>query len=369
VKQIIPILLILIGFCGTVRAQPPQDSLSDFTFSYFVNGVPLPMPTGPYGFIQFPDTNAGKSSTITFLAGNNGAQQAYTLTNATVTGPGFSLLSTQTAVPIGGTGSLRITFSPTTANPQQTTGALNFQLVAGTGLTFNVYITLFANVLQPNLILTYIDPVSGNQSPLSPGGILQFPKTTVKATAVAQVVVLNKGNGDGTVDSVAVSGTGFTLTNAPLTPATIAAGGTFAVGITFSPVAIQEYKGTATISVGGVSTTVNLDGQGTNSTYTYTQLSVVGNTALQPNGTISLPDTPAYGVSKSSVTIQIQNTGNQPGPFRRFWRLARTFNWLTFLFYRKYWPQAISPFSTWCFSRPKRGLPQVDCRLATIFST
>jgi hypothetical protein len=314
VKQIIPILLILTGFCGTARAQPPQDSLGNFTFSYFVNGVPVATPTGPNGFIQFPDTNAGKNSTVTFLVSSIGStQQPYTLTNATATGPGFSLLSTQTAVPIGGTGTLRITFSPTKDNPQQTTGALQFQLVAATGLTFNVYITMFGNVLQPNLILTYIDPVNGNQIPLSQGGTLQFPKTMVKASAVAQVVVLNTGNGAGTVDSVAVNGNGFTLANAPLTPATIEAGKTFMVGVTFSPLAIQEYKGTATIGVGGVQTTVNLDGQGTNAAYTYSLLSVVGNSSLQPNGTISLPDTPADGVAKSSVTVQVQNTGNQPG--------------------------------------------------------
>jgi hypothetical protein len=314
VNKILPLILILTGFCGVAEAQGTQDSLANFTFTYFVNGVPLPEPTSPNGFIQFPDTNAGKSVTITLLTSSTTQTlQPYTLTNATVSGPGFSLLSTQTAVPIGGTGSLRIVFSPTTANPQQTTGTLQFQLVSATGLTFNVYITLFANVLQPQLILSYIDPTTGNQIALSQGGILQFPKTAVKSTTVARIVVVNAGNGSGTVDSVAVTGVGFTLTNEPLTPATVAVGGSYTAGVTFSPVAILEYKGTATISVGGVVTTINLDGQGTNSTFTYTQLSVVGNGSLQPNGTISLPDTPADGVSKNSVTIQVQNTGNQAG--------------------------------------------------------
>jgi hypothetical protein len=313
VKQILLILLILTGFGGAALGQPPPDNISDFTFSYFVNGVPMNIPTGPEGFIQFPDTNSGKKSVITFLATASGTTQNYTLTNAVVTGPGFALPSTQTAVPQGGTGSLQITFSPTPANPPQTTGTFQFQLVGDTGLTLNVYITLFGTALQPQLILSYIDPASGNQVPLSQGGILQFPKTTVNSSAVAKVMVMNSGNGSGTVDSIAVSGAGFMLTNAPLTPATIAAGGTFTAGITFSPLAIQEYKGTATISVGGVVTTVNLDGQGSNSAFTYTQLSVVGNTALQPNGTITLPDTPADGVSKNSVTIQVQNTGNQTG--------------------------------------------------------
>lgn len=313
-KQILTILLILAGFAEAVRAQPAQDSINNFIFTYFVNGVPVPTPTGPNGFIQFPDTNAGKSTTITFLASSTGGtQQPYTLTNATVSGPGFSLLSTQTAIPIGGTGSLRITFSPSKDNPQQTTGTLQFQLISATGVTFNVYITMFGNVLQPNLLLSYIDPVSGNQLPLPQGGILQFPKTAVKATSVAQLVVINKGNGSGTVDSVTVTGNGFTLTNEPLTPATVTAGSSFNVGITFSPLTIQEYKGTATISVGGTVTTVNLDGQGTNSAFSYTLLSVGGNTSVAPNGTITLPDTQADGLSKNSVTVQVKNTGNQIG--------------------------------------------------------
>ncbi len=314
-KKILRLFLILSAIGGAAWAQTAtSDTLTDFSFTYFVNGIPATSPTGPNGFIQFPDTNAGKTATITLLTTDTmPTQQPYTLTNATVSGPGFSLLATQTAVPVGGTGSLRIVFSPTTANPQQTTGTLQFQLVSATGTTFNVYITLFANVLQPKLILSYIDPATGNQIPLGQGGIVQFPKTTVNATSVARIVVVNTGNGSGTVDSVAVAGTGFTLTNEPLTPATVAAGSSYTVGVTFSPLVILEYKGTATISVGGVLTTFNLDGQGTNFTYSYSILSVVGNGSLAPNGTVSFPDTPADGVSKSSVTIQVQNTGNQMG--------------------------------------------------------
>jgi hypothetical protein len=314
VKQILISLLILTGLPASALAQASLDSLGNFTFDYFVNGVPSVTPTGPYGFIQFPNTNAGAKSTISFLTTANSQTQAnYTLTNATISGAGFSLPSTQTSVPIGGTGTLQIVFSPTTANPAQTTGTLNFQLVGSTGLIFNVYITIFANVLQPQFILAYIDPASGNQLALSQGGILQFPKTTVNTTAVAKIVVMNNGTGSGTVDSISVSGAGYTLTNAPLTPATVLAGSSFTVGVTFSPTAILEYKGTAVISISGVTTTFNLDGQGTNFAYTYTLLSASGNTALQPGGTITLPATLAGGVSKNSVTIQVQNTGNQAG--------------------------------------------------------
>ncbi len=325
-KQILPLILILTGYAGPVLAQPVQDSIGDFTFSYFVNGVPASTPTGPNGFIVFPDTNAGKSAAITFLVNSSPqTQNLYTLTNATISGPGFSLLSTQTAIPVGGVGSLQIRFNPTTANPAQTIGTFQFQLAGATGNVFYVYITIFANVLQPKLVLSYIDPATGNQIPVSQGGILQFPKTMVKATSVAKIVVVNNGNGSGTVDSIAVNGDGFMLTNEPLTPATVAASDSYTAGITFIPLAIAEYKGTATISIGGVVTTINLDGQGTNSAFTYTQLSVVGNSTLQPNGTIMLPDTPADGVSKSSVTIQVQNTGNQPGTLSTILALGSDF--------------------------------------------
>ena len=313
-KQILTILLILTGFSNAALAQPPADSINNFSFNYFVNGVPILTPTGPNGFIQFPDTNAGKKSTVTLLVNStNQTLEPYTLINATVSGAGFSLLSTQTSIPIGGTGTLQVIFSPTAANPQQTTGSLQFQLQSATGQAFNVYIALFANVLQPQLVLAYVDPTTGDQLPLSQGDILQFPKTTVKTSALAKIIVLNNGNGSGTVDSVTVSGAGFTLTNAPLTPATVLPAGSFVAGVTFSPTAIQEYKGTATVSIGGVVTTVNLDGVGTNSAFAYTLVSAAGNTALQPNGTITLPDTPADGVSKNSTTIQVQNTGNQSG--------------------------------------------------------
>jgi hypothetical protein len=317
VKKILNFILILAGFTACASAQQTQDLIGNFTFSYFVNGVPPPSPVTPNGFINLGDVNVGQTATVTLLTSSTTQTlQPYKLTNATIStisGEGFSLPSTETAVPIGGTGTLRINFTPTNTNPQKTTERLDFQLISATNTIFNVSITLFANVLQPKLILSYIDPVDGNQIPLSQGGTLQFPKTMVKSTSSARIVVVNTGTGNGTVDSVSIRGDGFVLTNEPLTPAVVNAGSSFTVGVTFMPTAILEYKGTATISIGGVSTTINLDGQGTNSMLTYSLLGIVGSGALQPNGVIAFPDTPADGVSKSAITVQVQNTGNQAG--------------------------------------------------------
>jgi hypothetical protein len=312
VKQIFTFLLILIGLPAVAIAQPPLDTLSNFTFEYFVNGVPTITPTASYGFIQFPNTNAGSKTTITLLTLAQ-TQFSYTLTNAVVSGPGFSLPQTQVAIPAGQSGALQIVFSPTTANPQQTTGTLNFQLVGATGQIFNVYIIMFANVLQPQFVLSYINPATGDQLALSPGSIVQFPKTTVNSSSVTQLVVMNTGNGSGILNSVSVSGAGFTLTSASLTPATIAAGSSFTAGVTFTPTTMAAYSGTATIVVSGVATTFNLLGQGTGVAYTYSLLSGSGNTPIQPGSTITLPPTPADGVSKNSVTVEVQNTGNQIG--------------------------------------------------------
>jgi hypothetical protein len=315
VKQILTTFLILAGMPALALAQPPADALSNFLFDYYVNGTTAVSPTGNLGFIQFPNTSTGSKTSITFLVTSSSQTLAnYTLTNASVTpGSGFSLLSTQTAVPIGGVGSLQMSFSPTDANPLQTTGAFQFQLVGATGQVFGVYINLYAGVLKPQLILTYVDPVTGNQFPLTPSTLVQFPKISVNSTASSQILVTNTGTGSGKVDSVSVSGAGFTLTNTPLIPATLPAGASFAAGITFSPTAPVEYQGTATISVGGVATTFRLDGQGTSAAIIYNLVSPSGTTVLQPNTTINFPDTPADGVSRNSVTIQIQNTGNQVG--------------------------------------------------------
>jgi hypothetical protein len=322
-------ILLLTGFCQIAHAQQSQfnDSIADFSFSYFVNGVPQTSPTAPNGFIQFPNTNAGSKSTITFIATSNAlTTQPFTLTNASVTA-GFSLLSTQTSLPIGGSGELQITFSPAASNPPQTTatGAFQFQLIGATGQTFNVLINLYATVLQPQLVLSYVDPVSGNSVVLSQGGILQFPNTALKSSSVAKIVVLNNGNGSGTVNSVSVSGTGFTLTNATLTPAAVAAGAMYTAAITFTPVASVAYTGTASINLGGVVTTFNLSGLGTSPAYTYSLLAVGGSTPIQPGATITLPATPADGVSKNSVTVQVQNTGNQAGTIATILELGSDF--------------------------------------------
>jgi hypothetical protein len=316
VKQIFQTLLILTGLGSGLFAQ---DTITTFSFSYIVNGIPLSTQVNNNGFISFPDTNLGKTSNLTFFITSN-SKLNYNLVNPVIaditpgiTKTAFAVKSTGFALAPNGSGQMGLSFTPLATTPQSNYGLLQFQLVSETGNTFNVSINLFANALQPQLILSYTQPDTGNQIALMPGATIQFPKTQVNKTSTAMLVVTNSGNGAGTVDGLTINGAGFSFSNLPLTPATVAAKGTFTVGITFSPLAIQNYTGTFSVSLGGVSATYNLAGTGTNSSFSYDILTSAGSTPLSPGGTITLPDTPADGVSKSSITVRITNSGNQDG--------------------------------------------------------
>lgn len=316
-KQILQYLLILTGLSSSLFAQ---DAINSFSFTYFVSGIPISNTVATTnGFIQFPDTTLGKTSAVTFVVLSN-SKVSYSLTNAVVNlvGPPsayapFTLSSTSAIIPPGGTGQVVLSFTPTAATPLLSVASFSFELKGETGLTFPVTVNLFANTLKPQLVTSYIQPDTGNATPLQSGFTIQFPRTAVNQTKTAQLVVTNLGNGAGTLDSLSITGSGFTFTNLPLTPATVAAGGTFTAGITFTPLAAQIYTGMVTARVGGVTSTYNLSGQGTSSAFTYDTLTSAGSTPLQPNGTITLPDTSADGFSKNSTTVRVINSGNQDG--------------------------------------------------------
>jgi hypothetical protein len=323
VRQIIKTLLILTGLtAAALQGQvSSNDSIFSFGFSYFVNPIPLATQVAQQnGFIAFPDTSVGKSSSITFTV-TSGSMNTYLVANAAVIDynvpaaqSAFSLRSATANLPPLGVAQLTMTFAPNAATPQKDSAAFMFNLLGANGQNFYVVINVFANALQSQLTVSYVDAATGNQLPLTNGSVIQFPKTAIGSTSVSQIVVVNNGSGSGTFDSISLTGSSvFTLTSEPLLPLTIAAGKSAMAGITFTPLAIQDYKATLTVSVGGVSSSYAIDGNGANSLFSYNILTVAGSTPVQPNANITLPDTPADGVSKNTVTVQVKNTGNLPG--------------------------------------------------------
>jgi hypothetical protein len=229
------------------------------------------------GSLAFGSVTVGSTSTKTLTIQNTGSA---TLTVNSVTCPsGFSANWTSGTISAGGSKSVTITFSPTSAsnysgNISVTSNASNGTqtiAVSGTG----------AQAATPTISLS---------------GSLAFGSVTVGSTSTKTLTIQNTGSATLTVNSITCP-SGF---SANWTSGTIAAGSSRSVTITFSPTQATSYSGSITVSSNA--------SNGTQS------ISVSGTGAQAATPTISLSGSLSFGNvnvgSSSTKTFTIQNTGN-----------------------------------------------------------
>jgi len=308
------LLTVVLAALALGAPATADDLSSSFVFNYRVAGTPALVAVTPLSTVLFPDTAIGKSSTISFLIQTSpDSKNVYTIMNAAATGAGFTLAQQSGTVPAmaSGFGTITVNFTPLAG--EASTGSLQFNLAAANGLTFNFNFTLFGRITAPKIVTSYSLAATNNQVTVQAGDTIQFPNTAVNGTSQATFFVANTGTGTAIVDSVSLPSAAYKLGNLNLLPATVAGGSDFHFTITFSPIAAKDYTGALTVSVGGKPSTYLLDGQGTSAAFSY-QL-VTGSTTqpLAAGATIALPDTPADGTTKNSVTVQVTNTGNLDG--------------------------------------------------------
>ena len=307
---------LLIAACAApAGAQQSQDSITNFAFTYRVAGTITQVAVAPQTNIIFPDTVTGKTSTITLQIVSN-SQSTYMLSRPVVTGPGFSSSQYSASAPASGAGPATITLNFTPAAPGPAFGLLQFTLVSPTGVQIPVFFNLFSNGLAPQFLVSYVEPVSGNQILLNNGDTLPLPGTAVNASSSLTVDIANAGTGSGVVNSVSVTGAAFSLSSLPLLPNTLQSNATMAFQVTFKPLARQQYTGTLTVVIGGQSETFALTGQGTSSSFSYSVISGGNTTPVIPGGAITLPQVnlQSGGTNpSSSVVVKVTNTGNIDG--------------------------------------------------------
>jgi len=315
VTKLFTAFLVLYGLAGGAAAQ---DTASSFTFYYRVTNPPNLNPVTPLSTVTFPDTAIGKTTALTFLVQTAQAStSAYTIMNPSVSGTGFSLAQQSGTVPAqaNGFGTIAINFTPTTGDFSN--GTLQFSLVGPTGLTFNFTFTLFGRVISPKVVTSYSLSSTNDQVSIRPGDTIPFPNTalnaTSQATSQASFIVANSGTGPATVDSVSITGDAYKLGNLSLVPAAVAGGSDFRFTIIFAPLAAKRYAGTLNVSINGTPGTYSLDGLGSSALFSYRTITGSTTKTIAPGATVTLPDTPADGATKSTVTIQVTNDGNAAG--------------------------------------------------------
>jgi hypothetical protein len=192
-------------------------------------------------------------------------------------------LSTTCGTPVapGGTCTYSVTFTP------GATGARTASLQLTTNTTPAVRtIGLTGTGVAPAAAVT---PTS-----------LTFPSTTVGATSAAQTVTLsNPGSSPLTVSGVTITGTNAADYARTTTCATVAAGGSCTIAVTFSPAAAGTRSGTLSIATDAGTQSVPLTGTGVAPTLT-----------LAPTA-LTFPNS-ALLVSSAARVITVTNPGNAP---------------------------------------------------------
>jgi hypothetical protein len=239
------------------------------------------------GSVMFP-SQAQLMGSTSFSDGNSaGPQSLSTFQSATVT--------------------FVYTAADTSADSAVFTWPFNVIVGGMTTATGSLNLTLVGTA--PNLVVGEV--ISGTFTPVSAGGTVQFPNTVVNSSSLVNISIGNPGSGTATINSVTVSGSGYSAQNLPVLPVTLNAGGQLNFALQFLPVAAGASQGTLQINYANGSASAVLMGTGTSPIPVLGQINSSGNFSPIPaGGTVQFMNTVVN--SASSITIAISNSGSVP---------------------------------------------------------
>ncbi len=189
-----------------------------------------------------------------------------------------------------------------TSTTNTSTGPVNTTIDSG-AITFNLIGT------APNLTVGQIT-ATGSFQTIASGGTFQFPNTAVNAVSTMTIGINNAGSGPGTVNSITVTGAGYTQGSVPLLPLTIGAGNQLNFTVQFQPTAAGVVPGSLQITFANGTYTAALTGTAIGSSLSYTVTQGGASSPLTPGQTITFPGTNVS--STSTATVTFQNTGTAP---------------------------------------------------------
>lgn len=310
------IILFCLAFAvltQTVQAQP----VLNFAFAYRIEGDSRTLTLAPNGAIEFPATAAGSTARVTLISNNAAALamgDTWTIKSMTVTNSRFSAeFGAEATLRPGETNFTNLRFSPAARGPVEGTLTIQFVNVAqGTaGVTMVRTFFLTGTGTTPDFVSSYLVNPGGNQTPVKDADTILFPRADMNQTSAVTFVVLNRGNGPGTVRRATVTGDAFQLSGLPLLPAQLLPERDLRFNIVFSPKTQQRFTGSLRVEYDTGVVTILLEGQGTAATLIYESMIDSQRTAIPANGRITVPDI-LVGATKS-FQVRISNTGNAEG--------------------------------------------------------
>jgi hypothetical protein len=266
-------------------------------YALSTNGNVTPVASG--STITVPPTVVGSSTTVGMVIANQGSGPGSIQSIKLSGDSSFSLQSLSALLPVqslaaGSNVSFNVLYAPTQTgtNSSTLTIVLPNQTVT-LGLQGTAIVSLFTYQL-----------VQGTQtSALAPGQTISFPNTNVGSQS--SVTILMQNNSPTTVTGItaAVStGTGFSITDQPLST-TLIVGGTNSYTITFAPT--QAGAVTGRFQVGNDSFNLSGTAIGVQLVYSYTSGSA--STTVISGGVVSFP--PETVGQSESTTFTVQNNG------------------------------------------------------------
>jgi hypothetical protein len=275
-------------------------SASTFALSYSLTTNQNVVPLQQGGTIMFPATQLGATSQALLNASNVGSGSG-SVTGITLTGAAFQLTGIPlfpTAVAAGQTLQVGVIYTPTGVATD--TGQITVSFDTGSPITIN----LQGSGISSSLVYQ----ITGNPpTVVPPGGAVPFPATNVGQTSSVTVRVLNSGNANGTVSSVAVSGQGFQITNPQVLPQVLAPNASLTFNISFTPAQPGNLTGNLFIN----SDTLSLTGMGLGSQLAFSYLAG-GNTITLGSSNNSVVFSPVEISQSETTVLNVQNTGTLP---------------------------------------------------------
>src|ERR1035437_1540674 len=256
------------------------------------------------GTIAFPATAPSSLSSATFTISHrttaNISIDALLLSGTAFRFSGLPLMPV--ALAPGSQMSVGIAFSP--GQPGSFSGTLTYSV---SGVAHRILLAGLAATASLEFEIS-----TGTAQAIQPGDTIPFPSVAVGTPTVLGVRVRNTGTAPAQISTLNASPSSFQFQNAPALPLSIAAGGSATLGLAFVPQIPGNTSGA--LRIGDASFVLSGVGLGSKISC---MVAAPGQAPTACDGTtITLPST-AIG-DRLQFTVQIANTGNQPGTIQNF---------------------------------------------------
>jgi hypothetical protein len=277
-----------------------QGTAPNFVLSYLLQTDQNVVPVSPGGAILFPPTLINTNGQVQFNISNTGSGTG-SVTSVSVSGSAFRIAGLP-LLPVSlapdRTLQIAVLYRPTAVAAD--TGRLTVTFGSGEPVVINLQGTGTAPSLLYQIFRADL-PVA-----VVPGGTISFEDTNVGQTATLLVQVTNAGNAPATINSVLMSGQGYSIVSGPVLPQTLAPNASISFTLSFTPAAPGQSLGRLVVN----SDIFNLRGVGLGSRLGFSY--VVGGTTVALGAGSAVVFSPVMISQSSDVTLIVKNTGTVP---------------------------------------------------------